>query len=44
MKKYERPAMRMVEIKQKQMILSGSPEPDPHGGSGSRELSFDCEE
>lgn len=35
MKKYERPAIRMVEMKQTQMILSGSPEP----GSGSENLS-----
>ena len=43
MKKYERPAMRMVKIKQTQMICT-SPEPGGSGDSHSRELSFDSEE
>ena len=46
MKKYERPAMRMVEMKQTQMILSGSL--NPQGGDGgdnpSRSFSMDGDE
>lgn len=40
MKKYEKPTMRMVEMKQTQ-LLSGS---DPEGGSQSRSFSMDGDE
>ena len=44
MKKYERPAMRMVEMKQTQMILSGSGETPGGPDGGSRSFNMDGEE
>ena len=44
MKKYEKPAMRMVKIQQTHMICTSSdPNPGP-GGSNSRSFNMDGDE
>ena len=39
MKKYKKPAMRMVEMEQKQMICASPGDPSGPDGGGSRETN-----